>query len=146
MTAAQLAERLQARRSGAGWIARCPAHEDHSPSLSIGEGRDGRILLWCFAGCNPEAICAAAGLRVADLFNQARTRRAYDPPVVRGAQHSIADLRGRLTVRERDFEVTVIQTELKTLDCAIARALALAVEGELVQITLLGDDHGRWAC
>jgi hypothetical protein len=29
------------RRNGAGWIARCPAHEDRSPSLSVREGDDG---------------------------------------------------------------------------------------------------------
>jgi hypothetical protein len=39
------------RRSGHGWVARCPAHDDQEPSLSIGRGVDGRALLHCFAGC-----------------------------------------------------------------------------------------------
>ena len=56
-----------ARRCGNGWIALCPAHEDHSPSLSIHE-RDGKILLHCHAGCTVEAICAAAGIAMRDLF------------------------------------------------------------------------------
>ena len=32
------------------WMARCPSHEDKTPSLSIREGDDGRVLLHCFAG------------------------------------------------------------------------------------------------
>ena len=57
-----------AKENGQGWKARCPAHEDASPSLSIGLGEDGRVLLKCFAGCAPEAIVAAMGLTLADLF------------------------------------------------------------------------------
>jgi putative DNA primase/helicase len=51
-----------------GWMARCPAHEDHSPSLSVAEGDDGRALLKCFAGCSVTAIAEGLGLRVADLM------------------------------------------------------------------------------
>lgn len=39
------------RRMGSGWLARCPAHDDREPSLSVGEGHGGRLLLHCFAGC-----------------------------------------------------------------------------------------------
>ena len=53
-----------------GWQARCPAHDDHEPSLSIAEGDDGRVLLKCHAGCTPEAIVAALGLEMRDLFPQ----------------------------------------------------------------------------
>ncbi len=55
------------RRHGAGWIALCPAHADKNPSLSIGES-DGKILLHCYAGCTPNAICAAVGIPMRDLF------------------------------------------------------------------------------
>ncbi|MBN2566029.1 MAG: hypothetical protein JXB46_10005, partial [Candidatus Eisenbacteria bacterium] len=48
---------------------RCPAHDDHKPSLSVTEGDDGRVLLTCHAGCTPEDIVAALGLTMADLFN-----------------------------------------------------------------------------
>ncbi len=50
------------------WTARCPAHDDRTPSLSIGLGEDDRILLICRAGCDHEAIVGALGLTVADLF------------------------------------------------------------------------------
>lgn len=54
--------------SGDGWVARCPSHEDHRQSLSLGVGDDGRVLLNCHAGCAPDAVCAALGLKLADLF------------------------------------------------------------------------------
>jgi hypothetical protein len=50
------------------YIAKCPAHEDRSPSLSVRELADGRILLHCFAGCDVGAIAAALGLQLSALF------------------------------------------------------------------------------
>ncbi len=49
-------------------MACCPAHDDDNPSLSVREGCDGKILLKCFTGCPLDAICAALGLEVSDLF------------------------------------------------------------------------------
>ena len=59
---------MKPRKSGRGWMARCPAHEDKSASLSVGEGRDGRVLLRCFAGCEVADVAAALGLEMIDLF------------------------------------------------------------------------------
>ena len=56
------------RRSGDSWTARCPAHDDSTPSLSISEGDDSRVLLHCQAGCTLDAVLSALGLDVADLF------------------------------------------------------------------------------
>jgi hypothetical protein len=56
------------RPSGSGWISRCPGHADQQPSLSIGEGRDGRVLLKCWAGCETAAVVDAIELTWADLF------------------------------------------------------------------------------
>ena len=65
----KLLEKLpDAKPSGKGWSARCPAHEDRQPSLSISEGDDGKALVMCHAGCETEAICASLGLRLADLM------------------------------------------------------------------------------
>ena len=48
-------ERLSAvKANGNGYLACCPAHDDHNPSLSVSEGEAGLILLNCFAGCEPE--------------------------------------------------------------------------------------------
>lgn len=53
MSAGALLARLDAvKPTGPGrWLARCPAHEDRSPSLSIRELDDGRTFVHCFAGC-----------------------------------------------------------------------------------------------
>jgi len=51
-----------------GWTALCPAHDDRRPSLSVAEGDDGRILVHCFVGCDPEQIVQAIGLQLSDLF------------------------------------------------------------------------------
>jgi hypothetical protein len=57
------------RSTGHGkWIARCPAHDDKRPSLSIKEGDTGALLVYCWAGCSVQAIVAAAGVELADLF------------------------------------------------------------------------------
>ncbi len=70
-TVEHVLERLErVRRTSRGWSARCPAHEDRSPSLSIAEGRDGRALLRCFAGCEPDQIVRAIGLEMPDLFSR----------------------------------------------------------------------------
>ncbi len=59
-----------AKETGDGWKTCCPAHEDTNPSLSIREGDDGRVLLYCFAGCSLDAVCEAVGLKPADLFSK----------------------------------------------------------------------------
>ena len=63
MSASQLVERLEGvRKTGsAKWIARCPAHEDKSPSLAIRECDDGTTLIHCFAQCPPLEILHAIG-------------------------------------------------------------------------------------
>jgi protein tyrosine phosphatase len=50
------------------WIARCPAHEDRSPSLSIKELNDGRILIHCHAGCGANNILDSIGMEWGDLY------------------------------------------------------------------------------
>jgi len=56
------------KRTGSGYSALCPAHDDHEQSLSVSEGKDGRVLLKCHRGCKTENIVAAIGLTMADLF------------------------------------------------------------------------------
>ncbi|WP_227288070.1 toprim domain-containing protein [Boseongicola sp. H5] len=79
------------RALGGAWtgkdgIARCPAHEDHTPSLSLKDGADGRLLAFCHAGC--PFVLVADALRAQGLLpsNQnyarqspaERTQRAKD--------------------------------------------------------------------
>ena len=76
MNATALLDRLdRVRQVGPGrWIACCPAHGDKSPSLSIRETEDGRILLHDFAGCDTASVLSALGLSLSDLFDRLEHR------------------------------------------------------------------------
>lgn len=54
------------------WSARCPAHQDKGPSLSLREKPCGMVLIHCHAGCHPADILAAIGLTWKDLFPRGR--------------------------------------------------------------------------
>lgn len=53
---------LHAKRTGTGWVACCPAHDDHTPSLTIRES-NGKILVRCHAGCTQAEVIDALRLR-----------------------------------------------------------------------------------
>ena len=59
MTASDIAKALGGRKCGAGWVAKCPGHEDRSPSLSIRDGEGGKILVHDFAGCEQATVIQA---------------------------------------------------------------------------------------
>lgn len=141
MNVENLLSRLQlVRPTRGGWSARCPAHADRSPSLSIGVS-DEKILLHCFAGCSTEAICSALRISIHELFCRPRRARRPEPQCLRAAKHEIARLRARLTPGERERQITVVMADRENAEGAIARALALAVEGELVQVALENEDR-----
>src|SRR5215217_9481748 len=57
-------------RNGEKAMSFCPAHDDSSnPSLSL-KAENGRLLLHCFAGCQPEDILSEMGLQMKDLFSE----------------------------------------------------------------------------
>ena len=58
MTAETIAKALGGRKAGGGWMARCPAHDDRKPSLSIRDADDGKVLVRCHAGCDQEQVIA----------------------------------------------------------------------------------------
>ena len=59
MNAASIAHALpKGRKSGVGFVACCPAHEDSNPSLSLRDS-DGQILAHCHAGCEQDAVVDA---------------------------------------------------------------------------------------
>ena len=63
MTAETIARVLGGRKAGRGWTARCPAHDDHTPSLSIRDAEDNKVLVRCHAGCNQERVITALRTR-----------------------------------------------------------------------------------
>ncbi|MCK4627019.1 MAG: AAA family ATPase [Phycisphaerae bacterium] len=50
------------------WIARCPVHDDKHASLSITHDDEGKVALFCHAGCSTKDVCAAVGIELRDLF------------------------------------------------------------------------------
>jgi hypothetical protein len=59
MSAESIARALGARLIGSEWMARCPAHDDRKPSLSVREGDNGRVLVRCHAGCEQWQVIEA---------------------------------------------------------------------------------------
>jgi hypothetical protein len=91
---AVLAALPDAKRSGKGWTARCPAHEDGSPSLSIAAGTTRGVLLTCFAGCEPEAIVRALGLDPATILGAGAGRQRSQARADRGAPPELVTVAG----------------------------------------------------
>lgn len=58
-SAREIVGRLKGRWSGSSGTCRCPAHEDRSPSLSVTQTRDGRVLVRCHAGCGQREVIQA---------------------------------------------------------------------------------------
>ena len=84
MNLAEFLNRLEGVKGRDGqYMAKCPAHQDSKPSLSVGVGEDNRILFHCQAGCATEDVLAALGLKQRDLFADLRPGDvfpAYDTP------------------------------------------------------------------
>lgn len=59
ITAAEISDALGGSRCGAGYLARCPAHDDSTPSLSIADGQHAPVIVHCYAGCSQTAVIAA---------------------------------------------------------------------------------------
>jgi hypothetical protein len=58
MKAETIAKALGGRKAGAAWIARCPAHNDRDPSLSIQDANDCKVLVRCHVGCGQAQVIA----------------------------------------------------------------------------------------
>lgn len=69
------------KRHQNAFMARCPAHDDRSLSLSIKQ-ENGKILLKCFSGCNLSEILDALGLQASDLFTDSLNRAISNPESV----------------------------------------------------------------
>ena len=113
MTAETLLSRLdRVKRTGPNkWHARCPAHDDRGPSLSIRELDDGRVLLHDFGqGCSAAEIVAAVGLDISDLFPERIEARHDGKPSRERQPFSAMD-----ALRALDFEATIVALCAATL-------------------------------
>lgn len=109
------------RQVGQGqWVAKCPSHEDRSPSLSIKETGDGTILLHCFAGCSAHDVVISVGLNLSDLFPQPLTPNTK-PYKMR------PNYKGMWLLAMQAFYVIFVATE----DVALGRTIS---ESDLVSV------------
>lgn len=92
-------------------MARCPAHEDRTPSLSIRDGDSGLLLLYCHAGCDYEAVLAAVSVKLGSFgnFGQAKPRPVDGP----SRRTSLMPLVGRIWHETRPMAGTIAETYLR---------------------------------
>lgn len=67
MNGPELVSALGGKWQGHYGMARCPAHSDRTPSLRVEDGKDGRTLLYCYAGCENRDIIGV--LRSRGIWN-----------------------------------------------------------------------------
>lgn len=128
---AALGPAARVTKSGSGYMARCPAHDDQTGSLSIKEGNDGRVLLKCFAGCEFGAILRAIGMTASDTFERparSKTKVALPPRNAATVQQSIQVIEEK-TTKCRKAEVNTLRhrngrAEVPLEGCTVAQYAA----------------------
>ena len=119
------------------WMARCPAHEDKYPSLSVRRFDDDAISVKCFSGCTTAEILSAVGLNPSDLFPQNELPRDY--PFQRPRTKSIPYLEILTNLREDLLALSVgfgklkqghllTLEDLERLDTAALRIYSIATQ------------------
>lgn len=136
------------------WIARCCAHDDRKPSLSI-KNAGGKILIHCFTGCPYESIIAALGI---DRSKPLTTRCV--PPVKKAIEDKPIDAQA---MWQRWFDRTEfhrldgfgmslgVDTDcLRAIGCAWSTSNAWAFpmrepSGKVIGIRLRNENGDKWA-
>jgi len=120
------------------WVARCPAHDDSTPSLSVRISED-KILIHCWAGCAPDDILGALGLAWTDLFAD-KWDAGYQAALAAGhkrRQKMLAE------ITQRDYATWVVALAAAELDAGIEHDLAdRATLALAVHILKGGQAHG----
>ena len=145
MTIEEFVSRLdRAKKSGRGYSARCPAHEDRRASLSVNEGDDGRILVKCHAGCEVEDVVARMGLEMQDLWPE-KAMQSPSPTPRRAAERDtaptgvrVADLdsaHSKTRARLADSPGTIARLgEIRGWTSEAIASLELGLDGDRVTI------------
>jgi hypothetical protein len=139
-------DRLDARPTSRGhFAAKCPvsSHNDRSPSVSITSGRDGRVLLHCFAGCRTSDILAAAGLCYADLFNEGPPPSPEQMKAANAKREQLEALRKerRIHVRVDSKFMRLLERRLFKVVDELGRGLAMLPDDDPGATTLTARFH-----
>ena len=107
-------------RSGKGWIARCPAHDDGRPSLRVSEGDRG-IMVNCWAGCTFHEITGAMGINPSMMFYDALDEQQLRERRAAGLRRHIQHLETRIYFGQQALDAGTISDPdrelLKTCIC-----------------------------
>lgn len=137
------------------WMARCPAHDDHSPSLSVSVVDGSRVLLHCFTGCSFESIISALG-----IDRQRPTPRPAPVPIRKAIEDKPIDAQGmwQKWLERTDFHhldgfgmsLGVDTDCLKAIGCAWSTFGAWAfpmrdANGKMIGIRLRNEEGHKWA-
>jgi hypothetical protein len=116
--------------------ARCPAHDDESPSLSVAEGCDGRAVIHCHAGCQPADVVRTLRLTWPDLF-PAGHRNARPSRVLAKPKPTINVVLEAILETGATYRVTTSGSLWVTDVCPACRegSLWVAVVGKNVRLT-----------
>ena len=128
------------RQDGSGWVANCPAHDDHNQSLSVHVGDDGRILLHCDDGCVTPAIVQALDITMADLSPQrvAPRRSDDDQYAVIGATDEKPPAAPGTTTRRRSTARLCTATGTLAIDTASAHLADFDAEDNTLAACIQG--------
>lgn len=99
ITARDITTGLGGKWTGRTGMARCPAHDDKTPSLSIAQTRDGRPLVFCHAGCKGEDVIGA--LKSRGLWPE-REGAIRDPSYLQGFTYRHDGIDGADERKRRD--------------------------------------------
>ena len=127
--AATIATALGGRRSGQGFAACCPAHDDHNPSLSITDADNGRVLVHCHAGCTQSDVIAE--LRKMGLWGGSDRVTSASRPIV--VHSDTIDVR---TAKHREFALSIWEASQHASETAVeeylrSRRLKLPAHGSM---------------
>jgi hypothetical protein len=126
MSAVSIARALHGRKLGSGWAARCPAHDDRQPSLSIAVSHEGKTLVHCHAGCAQDQVIGA--LKHMGLWdNGGENQGAFRLRVVRIKLYEYAAKRKALALDIWNSTVPVLGTLAERYLAGRAITLAMPV-------------------
>jgi putative DNA primase/helicase len=128
-------------RTSSGFLCCCPAHEDRAPSLSLGYGDHGKILLNCFAGCDSRSVIAA--LRARGLWpRQPRTDR---PSLSDATRKTVKPDDGRTAIALRVWNTTQIAKNSLVQSYLALRGITVPIPASLrMHLGLRHPSGSRW--
>jgi putative DNA primase/helicase len=126
-----------ARKSGRGWQARCPCHDDRNASLSINQTPEGKILVKCHAGCEQ-------GLVFAELKTRGLLPQTNRKPRKMGAPRETRRASGSKSAnREPETEEPLPWRPPPDAEPPEEAAARLSGRGELAATWRYCDEQGR---